>query len=152
MSQDYQPDRRKSQHAINFDDRRKIPYDYKKKFQWQPIIAAALVFILTGSIGFIGTKLVKFIELVNEHDKTIQVLISAAPSDQPQVVINSELKSEIEGLDEKLDALSYDFIELKGNQIDLQENVTSEFKELNKNINELSNSIWRIQYELGIEE
>ena len=98
MSQDYSMDRRKKQFPINFDDRRKIPYDYKKGFSptGQQITISIVTAILIGLLSFVGANYIDLNKTVQEHTILLNTIINASPTDQPQVVVNEEFKHQIE--------------------------------------------------------
>lgn len=153
MAQDYNEDRREKQLPINFDDRRKIPYDYKKKMSltWQQISVTVLTAMIIGLLSFLGANYIDLNKTVQSHEIRIEKIITASPSDQPQIVVNEEFKHKIETLSGQLEDVSFDFSELKRSQISLRNDFNGDLKEIDTTLDEISKALIKIQIVLEIE-
>ena len=87
---------------------------------------------------------------VNNHEVAIEKILTASPSDQPQIVVNEELRNEITTLSSQLEDVSFDFRELKGNQTSLQRNVDEDFDEVDEKLDEMNKTLAKLLGHLGL--
>lgn len=152
MSQNYQQDERKNQISINFDDRRKKPYDYVKK--WSPsgqqVGISVITALIIGLISFIGGNYLTLNRTVNNHTIVIEKMLTASPVDQPQVVVNEEIKGDIQLLADQVGNMVSEFSEFKREQKSTDNDFEGDLESMDETLESMDDNLLEIKIKLGI--
>ena len=153
MSQNYDGDRRKKQEPINFDSRRKVPYDYKKGFSptWQQIVVTVFSAIIIGLLSFLGANYINLNKTVADHTIQLNTIINASPVDQPQIVVNEELKSSILLLSDQVGDMTTEFSDYKREQKATDKEFEEDFEDIDDSLDIVNASLIEIKVKLGID-
>jgi hypothetical protein len=154
MSQTYQGDRRKKQEPIDFDDRRNIPFDYPVK-KWNPsgkqIAMSVGTAVIIGVLSFIGGSFLNLTNTVNTHTVIIEKILTASPIDQPQIVVNEEIKRDIQLLSNQVSDMVSEFGVFKREQKATDRDMKDDFEEMDDSLEDVNDSLLEIKIKLGIQ-